>query len=154
MTAIASPEEIAAANAYEQLHVPALFRQWAPRVAEAARIRPGQRVLDVACGTGILAREVALRLGGEGMVAGVDPSGGYADRGHASPQIRAVLHDGSHQPGVIAWWRRGSAPRMNSPNCSAWLFPIGKSFFSTNQGILVPKGGFVKPSFGEYRRVS
>ena len=67
-------EEIAAATAYENLHVPALFRQWAPRVVEAAQIRPGSRVLDVACGTGVLAREAALRSGDEGHVAGLDAS--------------------------------------------------------------------------------
>jgi len=68
--------QIDAANAYEALFVPALFGQWAPKVADAAQIQPGQRVLDVACGTGILAREAALRLGSIGYVAGIDPSPG------------------------------------------------------------------------------
>jgi SAM-dependent methyltransferase len=68
--------QIDAANAYEALFVPALFGQWAPKVADAAQIQPGQRVLDVACGTGILAREVTLRIGSGGLVSGVDPSPG------------------------------------------------------------------------------
>ena len=72
----ASEQEIAAAAAYEDLHVPALFRQWAPRVLDAAQIRPGCRVLDVACGTGILAREAKSRLGEEGFVAGLDANPG------------------------------------------------------------------------------
>lgn len=76
MTDTPSPEEIAAAEAYEALHVPALFQQWSPRVAEAARIASGERVLDVACGTGVLAREVASRVGPEGTVVGVDPNAG------------------------------------------------------------------------------
>ena len=38
-----------AAEVYEQFFVPALFEQWAPRLTVAAEIRPGQRVLDVAC---------------------------------------------------------------------------------------------------------
>jgi hypothetical protein len=42
---------IEAATAYEVLFVPALFRQWAPIVADAAHIKSGDRVLDVACGT-------------------------------------------------------------------------------------------------------
>lgn len=51
MIIAASEEEITAARAYEELHVPALFRQWAPQVVEAAKIRQGHRVLDAACGT-------------------------------------------------------------------------------------------------------
>lgn len=39
--------QIDAAKAYEALMVPALFGQWASKVADAAQIRPGQRVLDV-----------------------------------------------------------------------------------------------------------
>ena len=68
--------QIKAANAYEALFVPALFGQWAPKVADAARIQPGQRVLDVACGTGVLAREVVLRTGSASYIAGLDPSPG------------------------------------------------------------------------------
>ena len=44
--------QIEAAEAYQQLFVPALFNQWAPRVIEAAGVSTGDRVLDVACGTG------------------------------------------------------------------------------------------------------
>jgi ubiquinone/menaquinone biosynthesis C-methylase UbiE len=54
--------QIDAANAYEALFVPALFGQWVQKVADAAKIQPGQRVLDVACGTGILARGIASRI--------------------------------------------------------------------------------------------
>lgn len=68
--------QIDAANAYEALFVPALFAQWAQRVADAAHLRPGQRVLDVACGTGVVAREVASRVGSAGHAAGIDASPG------------------------------------------------------------------------------
>jgi SAM-dependent methyltransferase len=68
--------QIDAARAYEALFVPALFGQWAPIVADAARILPGQRVLDVGCGTGFLARDIASRIGSAGHVAGIDPSPG------------------------------------------------------------------------------
>jgi len=72
-----SQEEIAAAKAYEELHVPALFRQWTPRVADAAKIGAGQRVLDVGCGTGVLAREAATRVGKGGAIVGVDAGRGF-----------------------------------------------------------------------------
>lgn len=68
--------QIQAAKAYENLHVPALFQQWAPRVLDAARIHPGNRVLDVACGTGVLAREALHRVGASGFVAAIDPDPG------------------------------------------------------------------------------
>jgi len=71
-----APEDLAAAAAYENLHVPALFRQWAPRVVAAAGIGRGQRVLDVACGTGILARAARQAAGPDAYVAGLDPATG------------------------------------------------------------------------------
>lgn len=61
-----------AAEVYESKFVPALFSEWAGWLVEAAAVRPGQAVLDVACGTGIVARTAAERLAGEGSVTGVD----------------------------------------------------------------------------------
>lgn len=55
--------QVEAAKAYEALMVPALFGESASKVSDAARIQAGDRVLDVACGTGVLAREVVLRAG-------------------------------------------------------------------------------------------
>lgn len=73
MTQSIPQAQVDAATAYETLMVPALFGEWAPRVADAGQIRPADRVLDVACGTGILAREAASRTRAEGSVVGVDP---------------------------------------------------------------------------------
>ena len=52
--------------------VPAIFGAWAGPVADAADIRAGDTVLDVGCGTGVLARETHRRVGHEGQVVGLD----------------------------------------------------------------------------------
>jgi SAM-dependent methyltransferase len=76
MNGSASEQAIAAATAYEDFFVPAMFGEWAPRVADAGCIEAGARVLDVACGTGVVAREAARRVGPEGKVVGLDANPG------------------------------------------------------------------------------
>lgn len=63
---------VEAAELYEAEFVPSLFAEWAPHVVDAAGIAPGQAVLDVACGTGVVTREAAERLAGRGRVVGLD----------------------------------------------------------------------------------
>lgn len=67
---------IAGAQAYEDLHVDALFRQWAEPVLSAAGVAQGDQVLDVACGTGIVARAAIARVGSSGSVTGLDIGAG------------------------------------------------------------------------------
>ena len=62
------------AEVYDELFVPALFQQWGAIIAEVAAIEPGQRVLDVACGTGVLSCAAAERVGIGGTVVGLDPN--------------------------------------------------------------------------------
>jgi len=63
---------IEAAEFYESAFVPAFFAQWAPILCGAAGVTPGRRVLDVACGTGIVARTAADLVAPDGAVVGVD----------------------------------------------------------------------------------
>ena len=63
---------LAAAEAYEAKFVPALFAEWAPLVVQAGGVAPGHVVLDVACGTGVVARQAAACAGEAGRVVGVD----------------------------------------------------------------------------------
>lgn len=63
---------VEAAWAYEGLHVEALFRQWATPTLAAAGAASGDRVLDVACGTGVLARTAHRLVGPDGAVTGLD----------------------------------------------------------------------------------
>ncbi|HEX6285924.1 MAG TPA: methyltransferase domain-containing protein [Acidimicrobiia bacterium] len=65
-----------AAEVYEEFFVPALFGVWPRIVLEEAQVGAGHRVLDVACGTGVLAREALVRVGETGEVVGLDPNAG------------------------------------------------------------------------------
>jgi ubiquinone/menaquinone biosynthesis C-methylase UbiE len=49
------------------------WRELRQKTANLARIQPGEQVLDVGCGTGTLAMEVARRVGRAGRIAGIDP---------------------------------------------------------------------------------
>lgn len=60
------------AESYEAAFVPVLFAGLAVHLVEAAGVAPGHRVLDVATGTGIVARTAADRVGARGSVVGLD----------------------------------------------------------------------------------
>jgi SAM-dependent methyltransferase len=60
------------AEGYERLLVPAIFAPFAERLLELADPRSGARVLDVACGTGIVARRARAYVGSSGTIVGVD----------------------------------------------------------------------------------
>jgi SAM-dependent methyltransferase len=89
---------VEAAEVYESRFVPALFAEWAPHLVEAAAVTPGQAVLDVACGTGVVARTAADRMGGRGRVVGLDLNEGMlAVAGRLRPDIE---------------WRQGDAAEL------------------------------------------
>lgn len=81
-----------AAVLYERFFVPALFEQWPERVLQTATVGPGHRVLDVGCGTGVLARRALAAVGSSGQVEGVDVNEGMlAVARSLEPQVRWTL---------------------------------------------------------------
>jgi len=62
----------APADIYERHMVPAMLASWVPALLDLVAPKPGERVLDVACGTGAVARQAASRLGAGGHVVGLD----------------------------------------------------------------------------------
>lgn len=116
--------QIEAAQAYEAMFVTALFGEWAPRLAAASGIRPGHRVLDVACGTGVLARAVQSLTGPTGYVAGLDPN----------PGMLAVARDLAE----TVDWRQGVAESIPFPESTfdAVVSQFGLMFFGDRRRAL------------------
>lgn len=117
-------DQITAAWAYEELHVPALFQQWSAHVLDAARIEAGHRVLDIGCGTGVLARTAEVRVGPTGLVAGIDP-----DRG-----MLAV----AEKLAPMIEWQQGTAESLPYPDQTfdAVVSQFGLMFFADRRQAL------------------
>jgi ubiquinone/menaquinone biosynthesis C-methylase UbiE len=69
------------AEAYERYIMAAFGNAWAQALVQLAAPGDGDRVLDVACGTGVVARYVAPLVGPTGQVTGLDrrPASSRAD---------------------------------------------------------------------------
>lgn len=129
-----------AAQVYEEYFVPALFEQWTSRVIEAAQIKPGQRVLDVACGTGVLARAVAEHVGLTDLVVGVDINEGMLDVAkQKAPDIE---------------WRHGKAESLpfDSDSFDAAVSQFGLMFFADPYAAIQEMTRVIRP--GGYMAVA
>jgi ubiquinone/menaquinone biosynthesis C-methylase UbiE len=94
--------ENATAEKYEELFVPALFAAWAVKLVDAARLSEEKNFLDVACGTGIVARTVKDRLKDKATVTGVDLNPAML---HVAQRIRSDIN-----------WIEGNAQRLPFEN--------------------------------------
>jgi ubiquinone/menaquinone biosynthesis C-methylase UbiE len=109
----------AAAN-YERYFVPAIGTPFATDLVEVAAVQPAERVLDVACGTGVVARLAAERVGPAGVVAGLDLNPGMlAVAGSVTP------------PGTAIAWHEASAEAIPLPDQTfdVVLCSLGMQFF-------------------------
>ncbi len=85
-------------EAYQNLQAPAVFIPWAQDMVGRARPKPGDSVLDVACGTGVVTRLAAEAVGPSGSVAGLDVDPGYLEVARSLPTTggaRIDYHEGS-----------------------------------------------------------
>ena len=135
-----------------------LNRIWNKKAVEAARLEPGGRALDLACGTGSLTRDLAKKVGPEGYVLGVDFSKEMirAAKKRPAPNVEYRIgdatglegvEDGSFDAATIAYGARnipdldalfGEMARSVRPNgkvvCLEIARPEGR-FFSTFYGL-------------------
>lgn len=94
---IFSPAEI-----YESYVAPALFRPQIPHLLRFTAPTPGERILDVGCGTGIVARQAASLVGQAGSVDGADPN----------PAFLAVAQMAAADEGLSVTWHECPAEEM------------------------------------------
>ena len=90
------------AASYERDMVPVLFAPWVDPLLSAARPGRSARILDLACGTGVVARSVARAANGDGRVAGLD----------LNPAMLDVARDMSTREGLRIDWHEGRAESL------------------------------------------
>ncbi len=100
--------EGSAPELYERYLVRAITALWAADLVERAAPRPGERVLDVACGTGIVARLAAQRIG-TGRVVGLDINSGMLAVARSLPRVA----------GPPVEWQKGAIEHTPAANVLA-----------------------------------
>ena len=136
---------------YERYFVPVIGAPLAADLVDVAGLRPGDRVLDVACGTGIVARLAAERVGATGTVAGIDFNPGMLE------VARSVTPAGS----PIEWYE-SSVEEMLLPDgafdvvaCSLGFqfFPDRLAALREMRRVLRPGGRLVFNALGPTPRI-
>jgi ubiquinone/menaquinone biosynthesis C-methylase UbiE len=132
---------------YQRYLVPAITALWAADLADRAALRQGERALDVACGTGIVARVAAERVGSTGSVAALD----------INPGMLAVARSLPAATGASIEWHEGSVLALPFADAAfdVGLCQLGLQFFPDRAAalremrrVLVPDGRLVFNVFG------
>jgi ubiquinone/menaquinone biosynthesis C-methylase UbiE len=128
-----------AAELYERYAVRHFMGPWAPGLVALAALQPGERVLDLACGTGLVARLAAAHVGLTGTITGLDLNSG----------MLAVARSMPPPPGARVTWIEGSAEAIDLPDASfeVILCQQGFQFFPDKpralwemRRVLAPRG--------------
>ena len=98
-----------AAETYQHALIPAVFAPWAPLVVALADPHPGDRVLDIACGTGVVTRLAAQHVGRSGEITGLDLNPGML-------AVAASLAPSDAATSAPITWLEASATHMPLPD--------------------------------------
>ena len=126
---------------YQRYFVPAIGEPVARDLIDRAALRAGERVLDVACGTGVVARLAAEQVGETGTVAGLD----------VNPGMLAVARSVT-PPETSIDWHQANAEAIPLPDSAfdVVLCQMGLQFMadkaaalSEMQRVLAPDGRII-----------
>lgn len=129
--------DTSAAEAFERFLVPPIFGPWSRALVDLARPRPGERILDVACGTGVAARYAVDLVAPDGIVSAIDINPGM------------IAHARTLDPAGAIEWRQGSVMEMpyaaasfDVAVCNQGLqfFPDRAASLAEMRRVLVPGG--------------
>jgi ubiquinone/menaquinone biosynthesis C-methylase UbiE len=137
----------AAPELYQRYLVPAVTAIWAAELVERASVRLGERVLDVACGTGVVARLAAERVGDGGCVAGLDINPGMLAVARSLPAVVGApiaWHEGS----VLALPFSDAAFDLVLCQLGLQFFPDRPAALDEMRRVLVPGGRVALSVFG------
>lgn len=118
-----------APEAYEQYIGQVILSEWTRDLVEVAAVREGERVLDTACGTGMVVRHVARHVGTGGHVVGLDINASMLEMARALlPQLA----------GASVTWREGNVQALPFPPAAfdVVLCQQGLQFFPDKPGAL------------------
>lgn len=118
----------AAALQFQNCVVPHFLGPWIPDLIGYAGLQKGDRVLDVACGTGAVTRAIAEKIGSSGSVAGLD----------MSPEMVAVAKQVTGSPVPAIEWHIGDAASLPFADSSfdVVLCQQGLQFFTDRPGAV------------------
>lgn len=117
-----------AAETYQRYFVPTIATAVAGDLLDAAALQPGERVVDLACGTGLIARLAAEQVGSSGSVIGVDLAADMIDVARSVPAPDGATID----------WQQSPAESLALPDasCDVVLCQMGLMFFDDKPAAL------------------
>ena len=138
---------------YEEQNVPGLFRPLAEITLRQVDVHEGDRVIDVACGTGIVGRLLAEKVGKSGTLIGIDLNAGMIEVAkHYSPPAGANVE-----------WRQGDVVALPFPDASFDLafcqqglqfFPDKLAALKELRRVLAPGGSMILTVWSEISEIA